>query len=105
MISSRFDKKKGCVFLISSWYTRFETQKRLAVFYLGSMVISGFANIIGLGITKLGGVGGLAAWRWIFIVFGLATMLLAFIAYFLISAFLVSFLVLIIPLIFAHGRS
>jgi MFS family permease len=50
----------GCVFLISTWYTRFETQKRLAIFYLSSMVISAFANIIGLGITKLGGVGGLA---------------------------------------------
>jgi hypothetical protein len=66
MISSKIPKKKkkkkkkGCVFLISTWYTRFETQKRLAVFYLSSMVISAFSNIIGLGITKLGGVGGLA---------------------------------------------
>jgi hypothetical protein len=54
-----------CVFLIScayhnisvrecsgthfqtGWYTRYQTQKRLAVFYLTSMVISGFSQIIG----------------------------------------------------------
>lgn len=55
-----FDDGKGCVFLISTWYTRFETQKRLAIFYLGSMVISGFSKLMGLGITKLNGVGGVA---------------------------------------------
>lgn len=31
----------GCVYLIQCWYTRFETQKRLALFYLTAMVISG----------------------------------------------------------------
>ncbi|KDE08198.1 hypothetical protein MVLG_01677 [Microbotryum lychnidis-dioicae p1A1 Lamole] len=77
----------GCVFLISCWYTRYETQKRMAVFYLTSMVISGFSNILGYGISKLGGQHGIAAWRWIFIVFGAATVGLGLIGFALIVDF------------------
>ncbi|KAJ7200964.1 major facilitator superfamily domain-containing protein [Mycena rebaudengoi] len=77
----------GCVFLISCWYTRYQTQKRLAVFYLTSMVISGFSQIIGYGITKLGGSYGIASWRWVFIVFGAATMGLGIIAFFTLVDF------------------
>lgn len=54
----------GCVFLVSCWYTRYETNTRMAVFYLTSMVISGFSNIIGYGMSRLGGRGGLLGWQW-----------------------------------------
>ncbi|KAJ7174164.1 major facilitator superfamily domain-containing protein [Mycena crocata] len=77
----------GCVFLISCWYTRYQTQKRLAVFYLTSMVISGFSQIIGYAITKLGGKHGLTAWRWVFIVFGAVTIGLGLIAFFVLVDF------------------
>ncbi|KAJ7227937.1 major facilitator superfamily domain-containing protein [Mycena rebaudengoi] len=77
----------GCVFLISCWYTRYQTQKRIAVFYLTSMVITGFSQIIGYGITKLGGSYGIASWRWVFIVFGAATMGLGIIAFFTLVDF------------------
>lgn len=36
----------------------------MAVFYLTSMVISGFSNIIGYGMSLLNGQGGLLAWQW-----------------------------------------
>lgn len=49
------------------------------------MMMSGFSNLMGYGITKLDGVNGLAAWRWIFIIFGVVTMGLGFIGYFLIG--------------------
>ncbi|ORY76877.1 major facilitator superfamily domain-containing protein [Leucosporidium creatinivorum] len=77
----------GCVYLISCWYTRFETQKRMAVFYLTSMVISGFSQIIGYGMSLLGGTHGIAAWRWVFILFGVITIGLGIIAAFLIVDF------------------
>jgi MFS family permease len=54
----------GCVLVISAWYTRYETNSRLAVFYLTSMVISGFSNIFGFAITQLNGRAGLIAWQW-----------------------------------------
>lgn len=77
----------GCVFLISCWYTRHELQKRMSFFYLTSMVISGFSNIIGYGISLLEGRQGLGGWQWIFIVFGIVTIALGLLACFLIVDF------------------
>ncbi|GAA6017222.1 hypothetical protein JCM10207_002575 [Rhodosporidiobolus poonsookiae] len=77
----------GCTFLISTWYTRFETQKRMAFFYLTSMVISGFSNIIGYGMSLMNGTHGLEGWRWIFILFGIITVGLGIISFFLIVDF------------------
>lgn len=37
--------------------------KRMAFFYLSSMVLSGFSNIIGWGMSKLDGTHGLEGWR------------------------------------------
>lgn len=84
----------GCVFLISTWYTRWETQKvsdlifltlvrllnnllqRLASFYLLSMAISGFSNIICYGFSLVKPAGQLNTWRWIFFLFGIITIAL-----------------------------
>jgi len=41
----------GCIFLISSWYPRYETQKRISAFYLGGQFVSGFGNIIAYGFS------------------------------------------------------
>merc|ERR1712072_625565 len=77
----------GCTFLISTWYTRFEMAKRMAFFYLSSMVLSGFSNIIGWGMSKLDGTHGLEGWRWIFLLFGAITVGLGIISYFVIVDF------------------
>ncbi|GAA6037418.1 hypothetical protein JCM8097_008561 [Rhodosporidiobolus ruineniae] len=77
----------GCVYLLSTWYTRYEQQRRFAFFYLTSMVISGFSNIIGYGMSLLNGTHGLAGWRWIFILFGAITVGLGIIAFFCIQDF------------------
>ncbi|GAA6015269.1 hypothetical protein JCM11491_000993 [Sporobolomyces phaffii] len=77
----------GCVFLISCWYTRHELQKRMSFFYLTSMVISGFSNILGYAISLLDKKHGLAGWRWIFLVFGVVTIGLGLIATFTIVDF------------------
>ncbi|KAK9900127.1 MFS general substrate transporter [Cystobasidium minutum MCA 4210] len=77
----------GCVYLVSCWYTRYETNSRMAVFYLTSMVISGFSNIIGYGMSTLAGTHGLLGWQWIFLLFGVITMALGIIAWFLIVEF------------------
>ncbi|KAF7361774.1 putative transporter C11D3.18C [Mycena venus] len=64
------------VFIITTWYKRHEVQKRLAVFYLASIVIAGFSGIFSYGITFLHGKGGLGAWNWIFIIEGILTLVL-----------------------------
>lgn len=77
----------GCVYLVSSWYCRKETGSRMAVFYLLSMVISGFSNIIGYGFSTLSGKAGLIGWQWVFLLFGIITVFLAIVAAFLIVDF------------------
>lgn len=39
------------VYLISTWYTRYDIQKRYAVFYLLGCVASAFTGILSYGIT------------------------------------------------------
>ncbi|KAJ9105374.1 hypothetical protein QFC21_001743 [Naganishia friedmannii] len=77
----------GCVFLISTWYTRWETQKRLATFYLLSMAISGFSNIICYGFALVPKAGILHTWRWIFFLFGIITIALGALGLLLIVDF------------------
>ncbi|KAH7034785.1 major facilitator superfamily domain-containing protein [Microdochium trichocladiopsis] len=70
----------GSVYLISCWYTRYEIQKRLAVFYSINILAVGFGSILAYGIMQLNGKGGYLAWRWIFIINGLMTIFLAIVA-------------------------
>lgn len=58
----------GCVYLLSTWYPRYELQKRNAVFYLIGSMASAFAGILAYGLMQLNGRAGLEGWSWIFIV-------------------------------------
>lgn len=58
----------GCAYLMSTWYTRFELQKRYSVFYLIGSAASAFAGILAYGLMQMKGLGGLNGWSWIFIV-------------------------------------
>ena len=72
----------GCLFFLSSWYTRKELGFRTAVLYSGSLLSGAFSGLISAGITKnLDGARGLRAWRWLFIIEGVITIFIAFIAY------------------------
>ncbi|KAJ7045663.1 high-affinity nicotinic acid transporter [Mycena alexandri] len=75
------------VFVITTWYKRHEVQKRLALFYLTSVVIGGFSGIIGYAITFLKGKGGLDSWNWIFIIQGILTIVLAILNHLFIAEF------------------
>ncbi|POY70873.1 hypothetical protein BMF94_6050 [Rhodotorula taiwanensis] len=77
----------GCVFLIATWYKRYEQSRRFAWFYLASMCISGFSQIIGYGMSLLAGRGGLNGWQWIFLLFGIITIALGILSIFLIVDF------------------
>ncbi|CAI7654205.1 unnamed protein product [Penicillium manginii] len=75
------------VYLISTWYTRYDIQKRYAIFYLLGCVASAFTGILSYGITFMHGLGGLTAWRWIFIIQGLITCAVATIGWFVLVGF------------------
>ncbi|KAF1809799.1 MFS general substrate transporter [Eremomyces bilateralis CBS 781.70] len=77
----------GCVYLISSWYERYQVQQRIAWFYAVNVVSNGFGNILAYGLIQMEGVGGLRGWRWIFVIEGLITVALAALGYALIVPF------------------
>lgn len=77
----------GCVYLISSWYMRYEVQKRLAGFYLLTSLIGGFSSLLAYGLMQMDGIQGLAGWRWILIIEGVITVAIAFLAYLLVIDF------------------
>ncbi|KAF2154456.1 MFS general substrate transporter [Myriangium duriaei CBS 260.36] len=101
----------GCAYLLSCWYTRYEVQKRNAVFWIFGSVASAFAGIFAYGVSQLHGrgggsglgqhhgptkadpharvyqEGGIAGWRWILIFEGLVTCLVATVAFFTIVDF------------------
>ncbi|KAJ3497183.1 hypothetical protein NLG97_g2098 [Lecanicillium saksenae] len=77
----------SAVYLLSTWYTRYEVGKRYSVFYIVGCVASAFSGILSYGLMQLNGEGGLTGWRWIFLVQGLITVVLAIAAYWLLVDF------------------
>ncbi|KAE9962945.1 hypothetical protein BLS_009860 [Venturia inaequalis] len=78
----------GVLLLFSSWYKKNEQSKRFAV-YISAAVLSGaFGGILAGAITGgLDGAYGMAGWRWLFIVEGVATVSWAIVAHFLLLDF------------------
>ncbi|KAF2022394.1 MFS general substrate transporter [Aaosphaeria arxii CBS 175.79] len=69
------------LFIISSWYRRHEQSKRFMCFLSAGILSGAFGGIIAGAITKtMEGAHGIAGWRWLFIVEGVATVGIAFIA-------------------------
>ncbi|GES61377.1 hypothetical protein ATEIFO6365_0011003600 [Aspergillus terreus] len=77
----------GCTYLITCWYTRFEVGKRLAGFWLMSVVLNAFAAIFAYALTLLKGTHGLNGWRWIFIIEGAITCGVCLFGWFIIIDF------------------
>ena len=78
----------GCLFFLSSWYTRKELGFRTAMLYSGALLSGAFSGLITAGIKHgLDGARGLRAWRWMFIIEGVITIFVAFSAYFVLPNF------------------
>lgn len=78
----------GCLFFLSAWYTRKELAFRTAVLYSGSLLSGAFSGLIAAGITSgMNGKLGLSAWRWLFIIEGAITIVIAIAAYFVLPNF------------------
>ncbi|PGH17691.1 hypothetical protein AJ80_04698 [Polytolypa hystricis UAMH7299] len=77
----------GCIYLISSWYERYQIQQRIAWFYAINLTASAFGNLLALGLVEMEGLGGLEGWRWIFVIEGIITCVLAILGFFLVIDF------------------
>ncbi|CAD0108267.1 unnamed protein product, partial [Aureobasidium uvarum] len=75
----------GCLFFLSSWYTRKELAFRSAVLYSGSLISGAFSGLIAAGILDgMQGHLGLSAWL---IIEGTITIGIAFLAFFVLPNF------------------
>lgn len=50
------------------WYKRGEAQKRFTFFFGSTSLAGAFGGLLAYAISKLQGKGGLASWRWVFII-------------------------------------
>lgn len=68
----------GVAYYLTMWYCRHEIQLRQAMFFSAASIAGAFSGLLAYGIAKMDGVGGLEGWRWIFILEGIVTVLVAF---------------------------
>ena len=57
----------GGVFTLSTWYTKKELAKRVAIFFFGMFGGNALSPLLGAGIINLDGKQGLTGWQWIFL--------------------------------------
>lgn len=69
------------------WYKRHESQRRFTFFYASISLAGAFGGLLASAIGKMDGVGGYHGWRWIFILEGILTMVVAMIFFFLLPDF------------------
>lgn len=74
----------GVVFYLSMWYKRNEQHYRISLFFSAASLAGAFGGILAWGIAHMNGVGNYAGWRWIFILEGLATVVVSVAAYFFV---------------------
>ncbi|KAG9686416.1 MFS general substrate transporter, partial [Aureobasidium melanogenum] len=74
----------GVVFYLSMWYKREERTYRVALFFSAASLAGAFGGILAYGIGFMKGIAGLNGWAWIFIIEGIATVLIGVAAYWFI---------------------
>ncbi|OTA93843.1 hypothetical protein M434DRAFT_72315 [Hypoxylon sp. CO27-5] len=77
----------GCAYYLTMWYCRHEIQLRQAMFFSAASIAGAFSGLLAFAIAKMDGIGNLEGWRWIFILEGLATVVIAVLAFFVLHDF------------------
>lgn len=79
----------GAIYIIGSWYRQFETARRISIFYMASLIASGFGPIFAyaLSLISVGDGKYQQGWRWIFIIEGIATIVAGLVSPFFLIEF------------------
>lgn len=77
----------GINYYLSCWYRREELGIRAAIFFSAAAVSGSFGGLLAAAIGKMGGIGNKQGWAWIFILEGLATVLVGLLSFFLVFDF------------------
>jgi MFS family permease len=77
----------GVAYYLTMWYCTEELAFRQGLFFSAASVAGAFSGLLAYAIAKMDGVGGYAGWRWIFILEGLLTIVVAVISFFVLYDF------------------
>lgn len=77
----------GCFYLIGMWYKRSEAQRRYSFFFSSTTLAGAFGGLLASAIGKMDGLRGYHGWRWIFILEGVLTCVVAAVFVFLLPSF------------------
>ncbi|KAL8777120.1 MAG: hypothetical protein Q9213_008001 [Squamulea squamosa] len=77
----------GINYYLSCWYRRDEFGIRAAIFFSAAAVSGSFGGLLAAAIGKMAGVGGKPGWAWIFILEGIATVLIGVASFWLVFDF------------------
>ncbi|KAI1213912.1 MFS general substrate transporter [Annulohypoxylon truncatum] len=77
----------GSFYLISFWYKKEEAQKRFTIYWSSTILSGAFGGLLASAIGCMNGIRGLSNWRWVFILEGIATILIGILAFFCITDF------------------
>ncbi|KXS17359.1 MFS general substrate transporter [Gonapodya prolifera JEL478] len=72
----------GTIFFLSFWYKVISS--RWAYMFGGANVVSSFGGAVAFGVASMDGVGGIAGWRWLFILEGSVSALLGIMTWFIL---------------------
>lgn len=78
----------GALYMLSIFYTRKEIATRISILYTGNILATAFAGLIAAGIFHgMDDLGGISGWRWLFILQGAATFVIAIVGCFILPDF------------------
>lgn len=77
----------GVNYYLSCWYKRSELGIRAAIFFSAAALAGSFGGLLAAGIAQMDGIGGKHGWAWIFILEGLATVIVGIVSYWMVFDF------------------
>jgi MFS family permease len=77
----------GVNYYLSCWYKRQEFGIRAAVFFSAAAFAGSFGGLLAAAIAQMSGIGGKKGWAWIFILEGLATVIVGIVSYWMVHDF------------------
>lgn len=77
----------GIGYFLSCWYRRNEFGVRMAIFFSGAALAGSFGGLLAAAIALMDGVGGKRGWSWIFILEGLATIVVGAMSFWMVQDF------------------
>ncbi|KAF1949346.1 MFS nicotinic acid transporter-like protein Tna1 [Byssothecium circinans] len=77
----------GVNYYLSCWYKRSEFGIRAAIFFSAAALAGSFGGLLAAAIAQMRGIGGKPGWAWIFILEGLATILVGIVSYWMVHDF------------------